>query len=248
MGKRKWMDEARWLAWPDPGSLLRFVRSRVSARKTRLFGLACCQQVKRLMADERSHAAVAVAERWAEGSATEREVRAARAAALEADDAATSAYQEARVSDRPPYGYGPLYAACMAAGAAARVLYADALAPACLAAHARAAEAVSSYPSKEATDDAFRAADRAALAESADLLRDLVGNPFRPEAVDPTWRTVAVVAMSRSIYEDRRFEEMPLLADALEEAGCGDERMVHHCRAGTHARGCWVVDLLLGKK
>jgi hypothetical protein len=246
MGRRKPMDEARWLACAEPAVMLRFVRGQVSARKLGLFAVACCRRVERLMADERSRTAVDVAERRADGLATEREVRAARAAARAADDVARSAYLDADASDRPPYGYGPLYAACMATGAAATVLYVDANVPASLAAHARAGE-VCGYASKEATDEAFRAADRAALAETAGLLREVVGNPFRPVAVDPTWRATSVVALARSIYEDRRWEDMPFLADALEEAGCGDEGMLSHCRSGTHTRGCGVVDLLLGK-
>jgi hypothetical protein len=239
------MDEARWLACAEPAVMLYFLRGRVSARKLGLFAAACCRRVERLMADERSRAAVDVAERRADGLATEREVRAARAAARAADEVARSSYL-AYASDNPPYGYGPLYAASVAAGAAATVLHVDTHVPASLAAHARAAEEVCGYPSKEATDEADRAA-RAALAEMADLLREVVGNPFRPVAVDPTWRTAAVVALARSIYEDRRREDTPLLADALEEAGCGDEGMLSHCRSSEHARGCWVVDLLLGK-
>ncbi|MCI0459739.1 MAG: hypothetical protein L0Z62_22540 [Gemmataceae bacterium] len=82
----------------------------------------------------------------------------------------------------------------------------------------------------------------------ANLLRDIFGNPFRPVTVDPARETSAVVALARSIYEERRFEDLPILADALEEAGCTDADLLGHCRGpGPHTRGCWVVDLLLGK-
>lgn len=83
------------------------------------------------------------------------------------------------------------------------------------------------------------------------LLRDIFGNPFRPVAVKREWvawanRTVEAVA--RSIYEERAFDRMPILADALEEAGCVNAGVLLHCRGdGRHVRGCWVVDLLLGK-
>jgi hypothetical protein len=81
------------------------------------------------------------------------------------------------------------------------------------------------------------------------LLRDIFGNPFRPVSVDPFWLTPSVVAVARTIYEDRRFEDMPILADALEEAGCNDADILGHCRGpGPHVRGCWTVDLLLGKE
>jgi hypothetical protein len=79
------------------------------------------------------------------------------------------------------------------------------------------------------------------------LIRCIFGNPFRPPpALDTACRTPAVVALARAIYEERRFEEMPVLADALEEAGCTDEDFLGHLRGpGDHARGCWPLDLVL---
>ena len=82
----------------------------------------------------------------------------------------------------------------------------------------------------------------------SDLLRDIFGNPFRPVAFDPAWRTEAAVGIAAKMYDDRQFAAMPILADALQDAGCEDEQVLTHCREpGTHVRGCWVVDLLLGK-
>jgi len=81
------------------------------------------------------------------------------------------------------------------------------------------------------------------------LLRDIFGNPFRPVALDPRWRNETVVALASGIYADRAFDRMPILADALEEAGCDDLEVLNHCRGpGPHVRGCWVVDLVLGKE
>jgi hypothetical protein len=81
------------------------------------------------------------------------------------------------------------------------------------------------------------------------LLRDMFGNPFRPVALDPAWRTSDVVALAQSIYDDRAFDRMPILADALEDAGCRDGNILAHCRQpGQHVRGCWVVDFLTGRK
>ena len=80
------------------------------------------------------------------------------------------------------------------------------------------------------------------------LLRDILGNPFRPVAVDPDWLTSTVVALARQMYESRDFSPMPVLADALQAAGCDNEDILAHCRGpGPHVRGCWMVDLLLGK-
>jgi hypothetical protein len=85
----------------------------------------------------------------------------------------------------------------------------------------------------------------------AALLRDLLGNPFRPAAVNPAWldwQDGAPVRMAQAIYDGGRFGDLPVLADALEEAGCTDPDILGHCRGpGPHARGCWVVDALLAK-
>ena len=86
----------------------------------------------------------------------------------------------------------------------------------------------------------------------ADLLRHVVGNPFRPVALDPSWlawNDGVVRKMAQVIYDERRFSELPLLADALEDAGCTNLDILSHCRgSGPHVRGCWVVDLLLNKQ
>jgi hypothetical protein len=82
----------------------------------------------------------------------------------------------------------------------------------------------------------------------AELVRDLFGNPYRPVKFDRSWRTSTAVGLADGIYADRAFDRLPILADALEEAGCDNADMLAHCRGdGPHARGCWVVDLVLGK-
>ena len=81
------------------------------------------------------------------------------------------------------------------------------------------------------------------------LLRDVFGNPFRPVAFDPSWRTSNAVALAQTMYDARNFHAMPILADALQDAGCEDAAILDHCRDANaiHVRGCWVVDLVLGK-
>jgi hypothetical protein len=90
-----------------------------------------------------------------------------------------------------------------------------------------------------------------ALAYQADLLREIFGNPFRNVVVLPgwlTWSGGAISKLARAICDERRFEDLPILADALEEAGCTEEAILKHCREpGEHVRGCWVVDLILDK-
>lgn len=97
-----------------------------------------------------------------------------------------------------------------------------------------------------------------------DNLRCIFGNPFKPVAVDPHWLTSTVVVLGRSMYESKDFTDMPILGDALEDAGCDNSDILVHCRledvgltspnvhipyrrGGPHCRGCWVIDLLLGK-
>lgn len=89
----------------------------------------------------------------------------------------------------------------------------------------------------------------AITAVQAPLLRCIIGNPFRPVALAPNWKTTTVVALAQGIYDDRAFDRLPILADALQDAGCDSEEMLAHCCGdGPHARGCWVVDLVLGKQ
>jgi len=80
------------------------------------------------------------------------------------------------------------------------------------------------------------------------LLNDIFGNPFRPVSFDPAWRTDTAVALARTMYDARDFGAMPILADALQDAGCEDEQILNHCRDANaiHVRGCWVCDLVLG--
>jgi hypothetical protein len=83
---------------------------------------------------------------------------------------------------------------------------------------------------------------------AADLAREVFGNPFRPVEFSPDWRTSTAVALAAQMYKTREFGAMPILADALQDAGCDNDDVLNHCRQpGTHVRGCWVVDLVLGK-
>jgi hypothetical protein len=82
---------------------------------------------------------------------------------------------------------------------------------------------------------------------SLSRLREVFGNPYQPLTIDPTWNTPTVQILARQMYDARNFEAMPVLADALQEAGCPHERLLAHCRDPriTHVRGCWVLDALL---
>jgi hypothetical protein len=84
--------------------------------------------------------------------------------------------------------------------------------------------------------------------EQSRLGRCIFANPFRPVILDPAWLTPKVKTLAQAIYNNRAFERMPELADALAEAGCSSQHILSHCRGpGPHVRGCWVVDLVWGK-
>jgi hypothetical protein len=90
---------------------------------------------------------------------------------------------------------------------------------------------------------------RAEKTAQANLVRDIFGDSFRTVAFSSEWRTDTALALARQMYDACDFSAMPILADALQDAGCDSEEILGHCRGdGPHVRGCWVVDLVLGKE
>jgi hypothetical protein len=88
--------------------------------------------------------------------------------------------------------------------------------------------------------------------KEANLLREITGNPFRPVAVDPAWRTWrdgTILRIAQTIYDEEHWAHLPILADALEDAGCTSDELLRHLREPSgHVRGCWALDLLLGRE
>jgi hypothetical protein len=219
------MTEAEWLACADPRKMLDELPGRVSSRKLRLLVCACCRRVWDLLADPRSQQAVELAERYADGLV-------GRDALVAGQRAAHAAYQRAR-KQRGPESFRHFGAAHLALQATALKVRFD----------PRDNEFLrGARERKEKTERKAR----------GDLIRDLFGNLFRPAALDPTWlswRSGTVPKLAQAIYDDRAFERLPILADALEDAGCDNADLLAHCREpGPHVRGCWIVDLLLGKE
>jgi hypothetical protein len=204
-----------------------FLRRRASDRKLRLYAVACCRAIWKLLRDERSRQAVEVIERFADGQAGPEEL-----ALLRFPEDAIPAFTSFEEFPNVITGFAAQESAWQAA----------------LATATEAAGQEEWSGGRRLLDPSRGAARRAAEARQAELLRCLFGNPFRRHPLDAPWRTPAVLALARSIYEERRFEDLPILADALEEAGCRDEVVLAHCRGpGPHARGCFVVDALLDK-
>jgi hypothetical protein len=217
------MTEAEWLSGNDPRPMLKFLRGRASDRKVRLFACACCRHVwDRTSAPGKR--AVEASEDFADGTAAPEKM----------EQALWKAVQKA--------GYGcAVMAACWTANARRSV---NERAP------FEVAKEFAYSLAKSPSAKRWKAARDAELRAQAELLRCVVANPFRPAKFSAQWRTDTVLSLARQMYESRDFSAMPILADALQDAGCDNDDVLSHCRDAdqVHVRGCWVVDLVLGKE
>jgi hypothetical protein len=209
----------------------------------RLFAVACCRRIWPLITEAHCREAVEIAERFADGLATAEAQEAAHKAAervrQEVEDTEAPlfsgvAYATAHAASYTVHDKGTVWLACRAAVNAA-----------CAAGHA--------LSSQGASENEVAAATHAEFAAQTALVRDLFGNPLRPAPVpNPSWlawQDGAVVKLAQGIYADRAFDRLPILADALEEAGCDNaDILAHYRQPGLHMRGCWALDLILGKE
>jgi hypothetical protein len=205
------MTEAEWLACNEPEAMLSFCQHNArSARKSRLFAVACCRLIWDTL-NERDQHAVDVSERYADGQASEEEFRAIMFFSLRG-------YLD-------PKGW--VVAAARSAGGWL---------------HERSL--IEHFANLNSPTSIA-----AGLDVAVGLIRDIFGNPFRPLTFSPSWRTDTALSLTRQMYESRDFSAMPILADALQDAGCDSDDVLSHCRAleQAHVRGCWVADLVLGK-
>jgi hypothetical protein len=231
------MTEAEWLASRDPETMLRFVGRYTSRRKERLFAVACCRRLGELLSDYCLELLTRIE------SAADRPLSVAAFKEL-INDAMAHA-------DGLSYQMGtPIGSAWWLAGNA---IWSAAEGNG-LGVVDQVADAVTTAKRDPDTYDVraprqSTVGDPAEFATQADLLRHIVGNPFRPVIFSPQWRTSTAVTLAAQMYESRDFSAAPILADALQDAGCGSDDILDHCRGeGPHVRGCWVVDLVLGKE
>jgi hypothetical protein len=225
------MTEAEWLVCDDPAALLGFIGRRVSNRKLRLFAVACARRLARLLTDPRSCNALDVAERYADrgrkGPPSQKELEKAELDAWAVAHALNS---------------GPDYALWNAAQAATETASRSAF---------RAAQSTAKHA--EFAVSGRRAEEQRA---QAGLFRCVFGNPFRLDSLPPVGRSARLTPLAQAAYDQRvlpsgelDLARLAVLSDALEEAGCDDAELLGHLRSpGPHVRGCWVVDLLLGKE
>ena len=229
--------EQEWPACTDPATMLRFLGGKASNRKLRLFSIACIRRGEHLFRDRDFWDAVEAIERFVDGTARDRHRAAARTTGLKIAKAEVKS-----PSDEPGKGLG--WELWQVATKTINPRETCELGKAAAAAFASAA--VISLTSEKTS---FPRAEKIEREQQQAVLRDIFGNPFRPVTIDPTWRTQTVVSIAQGIFGERAFDRMPILADALEDAGCTEPDMLTHCRQpGVHVRGCWVVDLLLGKE
>jgi len=242
------MTEAEWLASTDPEVMLEFLGGEASDRKLRLFAIACCRRVWHLLNDEQGQRAVEVGEQCADGLLTVSEAY----AIAERLDVFFNYDLVERLAQESGVYWEAISLALFSAGLTTGWLNFDqTFKIARNVAGAVACQAVAHDFGGD--DDAYQKAAgpfiSAEYAAQSPILRDIFTNPFRPVAVDPDWLTPIVLESARTLYEDRAFDRMSELADALETAGCNNADILDHCRGpGPHVRGCWVVDLILGKE
>ena len=266
MTKRKALGEAQWLSAGSTYALLceltqhqRVARNSAGRRRLRLFACSCCRRFWHLFADQHARQAVEVAERFADGQARLDELVAAERSAGDAERRAMSRILEL-TGGRGSHGPLPpdLEEAQHARGTAAAAVAAAARAGLAVAAERAALQCVMVAATGRDRWEDGRPVQLAVDALQCDLLRDIFGNPFQPATLDSawlTWNDAAVVRLAHAAYEERHLPagtldsgRLAVLADALEEAGCADADILDHLRGpGTHVRGCWPIDLCLGK-
>ena len=239
------MTEAEWLKCEDPLAPLAFVSARATDRKRRLFLCACCARVlegtpthRRFFRGDypgcfqKLERALSVVEQFAEGLVSSDALAEARR------DAEDSVYVPASIDYGGESGLD-YEAAAVVAAAVEHPVAEDVIAACRRATDSQSARTTGGEGSRRTGEARWQAM----------VFRDVFGNPFRPVAFAPAWRTEQTVGIASKMYQERDFGAMPILADALEETGCVEASILAHCReGGVHVRGCWVVDLVLAKE
>jgi hypothetical protein len=230
--------EEEWeLAYAPEPMVQSLVRNgKAGERRLRRFAVACCQPIRSLIPEGIWAQAIELAERLADGKASADDLVALR----------TNDYSNA------PAGVSQQTRCAVWAVAWATVRPLDAnAATSCCRIAAEAYSLLPDAPIYDTVQPLHTDYDRSFWITSHQiaLVRDIFGNPFRPVTFSPEWRTDTAVSLAHTMYESREFSAMPILADALQDAGCDKDDVLNHCRGpGPHVRGCWVVDLVLGKE
>jgi hypothetical protein len=256
------MTEAEWLTCSNAATMLRVLcrqfkvaQNETGQRKLRLFCCALARRVWFTLEDERSRVAVDVSERFADGLATKSDLQIALRTA-QAVEWPLQIAEMLRLSREGP----------TAENQAARALLYTANVRrsggslAWETAHRRHTQVTVSHVMDDVRNiqkEGIDLKDHAMIRKANDtewtlqstLLREVFGNPFQPVTFDSSWRSCTGASLAQAIYDERAFDRMPILADALEDSGCTNQDILAHCRGPEpHVRGCWVVDLLIRKE
>lgn len=230
------LTEAEWLTCEHAHPLLEFLRGKASNRKVTLFAVACYRRMWGL-AHERCRGVVEAIEQFVDGHASEEQVGEAYAAWISLNDAHLGQFDD---------GAGGCTMAAIPNIVRGGINFAEAVMDTAIS--AAGFLGAKSMPVTEPYDFDKAAMDAECMVQ-ADLARDIFGNPLCPAKVDRLWQTPPVLDLAGAIYEDRRFDRLAQLAQALADAGCNEDSILSHCQQpGEHVRGCWVLDLVLGKE
>jgi hypothetical protein len=218
------MTEEEWLADTDLEKKVQHVYKQKQTRKLRLFSCGCCRQLAPWIKNDRLIEAIERAEKFADGELGESTLDKWR---LEVNRLERDVPRHPHTAELAVYH--PISTVCLIpryygyTSAWRTLLYRNTI----------------FGPEFSATAPAL----------AFSLFRDIFGNPFRPVAFEEAWRTDTVLSLARQIYQARDFSVMPILADALQDAGCDNDVVLNHCRDEKliHVRGCWLVDLVLNK-
>jgi hypothetical protein len=233
------MTGAQWTTCTNPHELLAYLGDQASERKLRLLACACARRIGPLLTDKRTRNAIEVAERFADGLADEKKL-------TRASEAATTAVKQVTIKTGELAGQAGMvgfWVTHRKAAVAAREVLGTVVH-----AKARVAKQVSSSPENS---NVWTTACVAELDAQTTMVREVFRSPFHRVHVDPAWlawKRGSVVRLAQRIYEDQMFVDLPRLAIALKSAGCDNAQILDHCgQAVEHFRGCWMLDLLLGK-
>lgn len=239
------------IVWPRPLAYDAHTATRdlppPIVRRLRLFGVACARMIWDILSNDARNAVV-LSERYADGLATQADLRAARVRMVTGP--VTFQQQASNAAGWASTGYvGPtgggrnfVWNPIEAAREAARALATQAVG----ALHAGS-------PDAEDHQTVWDLAFHAARAHQAELVRDIFPPPtqaLQVRRLDPSWLTFTVLSLARQTDETGEYSALPILADALQDAGCDNQLILDRCRipSGIHSRGNWVVDLLLGRE
>ena len=236
------MNEQEWLKSTNPAAMLRFLSGTATNRKLACFACTCCRRIWPLLIDDRSRTSVEVVEQFIDNRTNSDQL-------IQAIDA----HEKSENSYDAKLAWWAVFRLPMCVLVNWRGDEIDrAIIVANGAAEAAGDRNVRNYDDDEAAEVDFRLGSMAERKVQCDFVRDIFGNPFRPVEVDAAWltfRAEIIPRIAQRIYNERSFADLPILADALEDAGCTNADILAHCRQSEeHVRGCWVIDLLLGNQ